>query len=66
MQLEPHFTVLFCNSWHSMDTPTENQIPPDISHQNEDTGNESTVMITANTAFDGYKLRNFYMTNAFQ
>lgn len=27
---------------------------------------ESPVMITANRSFDGYKLRNFYMTNAFQ
>jgi MFS family permease len=27
---------------------------------------ESPVMITANTSFDGYKLRNFYLTNGFQ
>lgn len=27
---------------------------------------DETVVISANTGFDGYKLRNFYMTNAFQ
>lgn len=49
-----------------MDTPNENQTPPNIAQENDNAVNDSTVMITANTAFDGYKLRNFYMTNAFQ
>lgn len=49
-----------------MDTPTENQLQTNISPQYESREDEPTVMITANTAFDGYKLRNFYMTNAFQ
>ena len=27
---------------------------------------EDVVVISANSAFDGHKLKNFYMTNAFQ
>jgi hypothetical protein len=30
------------------------------------TPNEDVVVISANSAFEGHKLRNFYMTNAFQ
>ena len=27
---------------------------------------EDTIIISTNTALDGYRLKNFYMTNAFQ
>lgn len=54
--------------------PSENPIKP--SHitpeeKNQDTkefsiSESNPVMITANTSLDGYRLKNFYLTNAFQ
>lgn len=32
----------------------------------QDTAHDDTVVISANTALDGYRLKNFYITNAFQ
>lgn len=32
----------------------------------EQSSSDDTVMISTNTALDGYRLKNFYMTNAFQ
>lgn len=37
---------------------------PELSQQT--TPSADTVMISANTSLDGYKLKNFYITNAFQ
>lgn len=41
------------------------------THETSETSQQSassvdTVMISANTSLDGYKLKNFYITNAFQ
>ena len=44
---------------------SDNSVHPEDETMRQ-THEESPVMITANTSFDGYKLRNFYLTNGFQ
>lgn len=45
----------------SVQTPTSTHSQPEGN-----TLSESIVKISANTALDGYRLKNFYITNAFQ
>ncbi len=44
---------------------TAEAIPPDESIS-EGAEHQNVITISANTSLDGYRLKNFYMTNAFQ
>jgi len=47
-------------------TPEESPDTPDDAPEPSETPGDDTVIISTNTALDGYRLKNFYIASSFQ
>ena len=66
LQLELTCTVIFAYNSMSETTQDTSIAPTDPTKVVLDSSSSSTIMVSAQTGLDGYRLRNFYITNSFQ